>query len=587
MTQSKTRGDIAPPVAAKAPARRSAHGAHWIDDYAWIRAENWREVLRDPERAAARHPSAARGRERLCRGNARPRQALQRATRARNARAPKGGRQRSRRRRTGRSPITRAFATAASTDLSAAGRARAARRRCCSTATRAPRARRSSSLGDARHSPDHRKFAWSADEQGLGNVRDPRARRRRGRRLRRPRRERGAAIVWTRDSLGVPLCLAGREPSPVPGDAASSGHGRQAPTSAFTRRRTPPGSSASRRTRLAAPRVHPRSMATIPPRRTSSIWSDPPPPPRLIAPRRPGLRYRADGSWRRFLHQDQQPTARRTSRSSSRRPRRPRRRTGASSCRHGRAADRGRGLVQGLSGAAGARGQRAAHRRSRISRAARSMRSRFEARDLLPETGDRASNSTRPSSASAIPRWTAARRPTITTWRLRQRMLRKKQMAPQDFDAAGLCRRGACSRRRRTARACRSRCCYRRDTPIDGTAPLLIYGYGAYGHVDGRVLLDQSAVAGRSRLRLRHRACARRHRQGLALVRGGQARQEGQYFRRFHRRDAPSDRARLCRPAPHRRAWRQRGRHADGRHRQSRRRNSSPASSPTCPSSMC
>ncbi len=25
-----------------------AHGAAWSDDYAWIRAENWREVLRDP-----------------------------------------------------------------------------------------------------------------------------------------------------------------------------------------------------------------------------------------------------------------------------------------------------------------------------------------------------------------------------------------------------------------------------------------------------------------------------------------------------------------------------------------------------------
>ena len=24
---------------------------------------------------------------------------------------------------------------------------------------------------------------------------------------------------------------------------------------------------------------------------------------------------------------------------------------------------------------------------------------------------------------------------------------------------------------------------HRRDTPIDGTAPLLVYGYGAYGHV--------------------------------------------------------------------------------------------------------
>ena len=28
----------------------SAHGLSWVDDYAWMRADNWREVLRDPSR---------------------------------------------------------------------------------------------------------------------------------------------------------------------------------------------------------------------------------------------------------------------------------------------------------------------------------------------------------------------------------------------------------------------------------------------------------------------------------------------------------------------------------------------------------
>ena len=39
------------PIAPRAqirPAARSAHGVSWTDDYAWIRAENWREVLLDP-----------------------------------------------------------------------------------------------------------------------------------------------------------------------------------------------------------------------------------------------------------------------------------------------------------------------------------------------------------------------------------------------------------------------------------------------------------------------------------------------------------------------------------------------------------
>ena len=37
-----------PPRADIRPSRRSAHGVDWTDEYAWIRAENWQEVLRDP-----------------------------------------------------------------------------------------------------------------------------------------------------------------------------------------------------------------------------------------------------------------------------------------------------------------------------------------------------------------------------------------------------------------------------------------------------------------------------------------------------------------------------------------------------------
>jgi oligopeptidase B len=40
----------APPRAEARPTLLSAHGVAWVDDYAWIRAENWREVLRDPSR---------------------------------------------------------------------------------------------------------------------------------------------------------------------------------------------------------------------------------------------------------------------------------------------------------------------------------------------------------------------------------------------------------------------------------------------------------------------------------------------------------------------------------------------------------
>jgi oligopeptidase B len=43
----------APPRAERRPTQLSAHGLAWTDDYAWIRADNWREVLRDPSRLPA------------------------------------------------------------------------------------------------------------------------------------------------------------------------------------------------------------------------------------------------------------------------------------------------------------------------------------------------------------------------------------------------------------------------------------------------------------------------------------------------------------------------------------------------------
>ena len=40
----------APPRAEVRRASLSAHGLSWTDDYGWMRADNWREVLRDPSR---------------------------------------------------------------------------------------------------------------------------------------------------------------------------------------------------------------------------------------------------------------------------------------------------------------------------------------------------------------------------------------------------------------------------------------------------------------------------------------------------------------------------------------------------------
>ena len=43
---------LAPPVAARKPVRLTAHGIERVDDYAWLRDPNWREVIQDPSRLA-------------------------------------------------------------------------------------------------------------------------------------------------------------------------------------------------------------------------------------------------------------------------------------------------------------------------------------------------------------------------------------------------------------------------------------------------------------------------------------------------------------------------------------------------------
>ncbi len=44
---------IAKPVAARQPKTHSAHGHQWQDNYAWLRAENWQEVISEPSSLAA------------------------------------------------------------------------------------------------------------------------------------------------------------------------------------------------------------------------------------------------------------------------------------------------------------------------------------------------------------------------------------------------------------------------------------------------------------------------------------------------------------------------------------------------------
>ena len=84
----------------------------------------------------------------------------------------------------------------------------------------------------------------------------------------------------------------------------------------------------------------------------------------------------------------------------------------------------------------------------------------------------------------------------------RTRMLRKTPGGAERPQPGRLRDAPRSMRRRPTARRCRSRSSTARAPPLDGSAPLFLYGYGAYGIAIPACVLHHAAVAGRPRLRL-------------------------------------------------------------------------------------
>ena len=149
------------------------------------------------------------------------------------------------------------------------------------------------------------------------------------------------------------------------------------------------------------------------------------------------------------------------------------------------------------------------------------------------------------------------------TWdydlKTRARTLRKRQEVPSGHDpSAYVTRRLFAQGPRRRDRSDLDPAPQGRQA-VDGSAPCLLYGYGAYGYAMPASFATGAALAGRSRLRLCHRACPRRHREGLALVSGRQAAEEDQHVHGLHRGGRTPARARLARARSSRMAARPAG----------------------------
>ena len=165
MDQHAQNASLNPPVAEMRPACDVHHGIERVDDYAWLRADNWQEVMRDP--AALRADIRAY----LEAENAYTAHAMAdtEALQASLFKEMKGR-------------IKEDDSTVPAPDgpcayfaryVTGGQHPRICRRprrrgaaRCCSTGTRWPQGEPFFTLGAAIYSPDHRLFAYSVDDRG-------------------------------------------------------------------------------------------------------------------------------------------------------------------------------------------------------------------------------------------------------------------------------------------------------------------------------------------------------------------------------------------------------------------------------------
>jgi oligopeptidase B len=474
MATAKSR--TAPPRAAARPTQVHAQGETWIDEYAWIRAENWREVLRDP----AALPSEIRAlleaenayAEDVLASTIPLRRQLTREMRARMkeddsdppapdgpwsyySRFRHGGQHRvyCRRPRGGGKETVLIDG-----DSRAEGEA-------------------FFNLGAARHSPDHNKFAWSADDKGSEmfaiRVLDVAAA------ADLPDRVENASgeVVWTRDSSSFLYILQDDNHRPW----RVMLHRLGAPLDEDIRvfEEADPAwfisLSPSRLGRRAFIRVHGHDASES---RVVDL-DDPVAPPRLIAPRRPGLRYEPLDHGEVFYIKTNSGGAddfqivvapSEAPEEANWRPYLPVRRGRlieniaifkAHLVMLAREENVPRLIIHGLTSGES----------HEIGFEARAYFLKLEPVYEFDTAVFRFSYSSMACSQETYDYDMAAR----------QRFLLKKQMTPRDFDAAAYVVRSVLAPAP-DGETVPISLLHRRETPIDGTAPLLIYGYGAYGH---------------------------------------------------------------------------------------------------------
>jgi oligopeptidase B len=473
--EKKGPGGGAPPKARRNPERRQAHGVEWIDDYAWLRTENWREVLREPEKLPAPirdHLEAENAyTARMLAPVKSLRGELVREMRARlkeddsEAPQPDGAyAYYSRYRRGGQHRIyCRTLRDGGKETILLDGDALAAGKTFFN-------------LFDARHAPDHAKFAWSCDDKGSElftiRVREIAS----GVDLPDQVENSAGHVVWTADSSG--FLYVGVDENHRPYRVLLHRLGEPASADKVVFEEVDPAwfinVTATRLGQLAVISVHGHDSS-------EALIVDldrPQTPPRIIEPRRGGVRYDVTDHGDQFFIRTN--------------------RDGAADFK----------IVTAPREAPGAENWRdfVAHRPGRlilVATAFKQFLARLEREDGLPRlvvhdlTSDQEHSVAfdaeiyslgfetvyefdQPVMRFAYSSMTTPREIYDYDMASRERRLRKRQMAPKGFEPDDYVTRRVFA----TAADGESvpiSLLYRKDTSIDGSAPLLVYGYGAYG----------------------------------------------------------------------------------------------------------
>jgi len=473
-----TKSKSAPPPRAELrPHEVSAHGETWRDDYAWIRADNWREVLRDPAALPRDIRDLLEAENAYAEDALGSTHALQRQL-AREMRA--------RLKEDDSEPPTPDGPFSYYSRFRHGGQHRVYCRRPRAGGKESvlldgdARAEGAAffSMGMSRHSPDHSRLAWSADDKGSEmyaiRVRDIAA----GEDLPDLVENASGEIVWTRDSQGFLYILQDENHRPC----RVMWHRLGAPASEDVRvfEEADPAwfisVTSSRLGRRAFIRVHGHDAME------SHVvdLDDPGAPPLLIAPRRSGLRYEALDHGDAFYIKTNSGGARDfqivvapsdAPEEANWRPFLP--------ARDGR-------LIENVAIFQDyfvmlAREENAPRLIIHEFASGESHEIAFEARTyfLKLETVYEFASSVFRFSYSTM----ACSQETYDyDMASRERILLKKQMTPRDFDPSAYVVK-ALMAPTPDGESVPISLLARRSTPLDGTAPLLIYGYGAYGHV--------------------------------------------------------------------------------------------------------